>query len=559
MHLNLRTLPNYISLFGRTSHSHTPQARVISGPTAAGWTFIQFSLVNATAFTHDLDLPSQWNVISLTDVSGQGFGLTLSRIRVLPLPAPPTRPTPSPPPSGSGSGPGDSGGEIAAIASAPDNGELGDSGSIDVIPVFNIESVDQAADGDVNRFILRLRPGVTQAQLLEICAEADASSPAFRAVCPAPDPEQAASVQSLDQEVTWPFQPVRLENPDTDLNAMRLTLGNVVQYIERDLQASLFRPDPVTSDSDADSFESAESGSAARRGLTVDANGRPFSEGKPQYDPVTGEPIYYIQDASPSPTPAPAPAADDGVLSLNSVESPQLMAETLAASAPTTVWSLDRIDQLSLPLDGRYGSGPVDGAGIHAFILDTGLRATHVEFQGRVGDSKNTVDGSTDTTDRNGHGSHVAGTVLGASLGVARQAIVHSVKVMGDNGAGAYSNIIAGLQWVKSYVAQKGLTGRAVVNLSIGGPRSQTLNDAVTELITAGIPVVVAAGNSHADACSFSPSSATGAMAVGATTAQDTMSSFSNFGTCLGIFAPGSSILSVGYTCDTCTATMSDK
>lgn len=161
-----------------------------------------------------------------------------------------------------------------------------------------------------------------------------------------------------------------------------------------------------------------------------------------------------------------------------------------------------------------------------------------------------------DTEDRQGHGTHVAGTAAGAVHGVARKAILHPVKVMGDDGSGSYSAIIDGMAWVRNHVAAR--KWRAVVTMSLGGPVSQSLNDASAQLIVAGIPVVTSAGNRYGgDACAQSPASVEGATAVGATTLQDTLATYSNIGSCVDTFAPGTNILSAGITSDTAEALMS--
>ncbi len=216
-----------------------------------------------------------------------------------------------------------------------------------------------------------------------------------------------------------------------------------------------------------------------------------------------------------------------------------------------TIWGLDRINQVDLPLDSSY-SPAVTGAGVHAYILDTGIRASHVEFGSRVAAGFDFVDIDTNPDDCHGHGTHVSGTIGGTSYGVAKDVTLHGVRVLDCNGSGTYSGIIAGIDWViANHISP------AVINMSLGGGLSTTLNEAVKRAHEAGITVVVAAGNSNTNACYSSPASAPEAITVGATTATDTRSSFSNIGTCVDIFAPGSSIKSAWHSGDTAYNTIS--
>ncbi|MFZ4811923.1 MAG: S8 family peptidase, partial [Ilumatobacteraceae bacterium] len=216
-------------------------------------------------------------------------------------------------------------------------------------------------------------------------------------------------------------------------------------------------------------------------------------------------------------------------------------------------WGIDRIDQPALPLSGSYGYPDTAGAGVTVYVVDTGLRADHVEFTGRVAPGFTVINDGYGTGDCEGHGTHVAGTAAGSTFGVAKQATVVPVRVLNCSGSGSLSGVIAGLDWI----AANHTTGPAVANLSLGGAASASLDEAVNRVIADGVTVVVAAGNSNADACGVSPARAPAALTVGATTTSDARASYSNVGPCLDLFAPGSGINSAWWTSSTSVATLS--
>jgi len=221
-------------------------------------------------------------------------------------------------------------------------------------------------------------------------------------------------------------------------------------------------------------------------------------------------------------------------------------ADVTQTNAP---YGLDRIDQRNRPLSGTYNYNWT-GSGVRVYVIDTGIRTTHSQFGGRASNVFDAFGGT--GADCNGHGTHVSGTVGGSTYGVAKSALLRGVRVLNCSGSGSTSGVIAGVDWVRlNHIAP------AVANMSLGGGISTALDTAVNNLHNANVTIAVAAGNSNANACNSSPARAVNAITTGSTTSTDARSSFSNFGTCLDIFAPGSSIISAWYTSNTATATLS--
>ncbi|KOX14786.1 S8 family peptidase [Micromonospora profundi] len=214
-------------------------------------------------------------------------------------------------------------------------------------------------------------------------------------------------------------------------------------------------------------------------------------------------------------------------------------------------WGLDRIDQRNRPLDSSY-TYPNTASNVHAYIIDTGIRFAHSDFGGRATSGFDAVDGGA-ADDCNGHGTHVAGTVGGSAYGVAKGVQLVGVRVLNCSGSGTNAGVIAGVDWVTQNAIKP-----AVANMSLGGGANSSLDTAVRNSIASGVTYGLAAGNdSGANACNTSPARTAEAITVGSTTNTDARSSFSNIGTCLDIFAPGSSITSAWHTSNTATNTIS--
>ncbi|KAG0203403.1 hypothetical protein BGX28_004293 [Mortierella sp. GBA30] len=221
------------------------------------------------------------------------------------------------------------------------------------------------------------------------------------------------------------------------------------------------------------------------------------------------------------------------------VEEDQIVTLSGSQASPPS-WGLPRISQRQRNLQAPYVFQDQAGSGVTAYVIDTGINTGHVEFGGRARMGANFIQGSANT-DENGHGTHVAGTIGGTRYGVAKRVNLVGVKVLDRGGSGSFSGIIAGMDWV----AQRARGTKAVVNMSLGGGKSQAVDAAAGRIFNAGIPVLVAAGNdANADACNGSPSGAQGVLTVGASDSNDRIASFSSWGRCVDIFGPGVQITS---------------
>ncbi|NNN33122.1 S8 family peptidase [Streptomyces sp. S3(2020)] len=240
-------------------------------------------------------------------------------------------------------------------------------------------------------------------------------------------------------------------------------------------------------------------------------------------------------------------AADPAVASVTQNKTVHI---TDTQTSPT--WGLDRIDQADLPLDSSYTYPSSAGSGVTAYIIDTGVRITHTDFGGRASYGYDAVDDDSTAQDGNGHGTHVAGTVASGTYGVAKAADIVAVRVLDDDGSGTTDGVVAGIDWVTENAQFP-----AVANMSLGGDADSVLDAAVANSIAAGITYAVAAGNDNTTASSNSPARVSTAITVGASTSADARASYSNYGSVLDLFAPGSSITSTYNTSNSATASLS--
>jgi subtilisin family serine protease len=226
--------------------------------------------------------------------------------------------------------------------------------------------------------------------------------------------------------------------------------------------------------------------------------------------------------------------------------------ETITQTGAT--WGITRVSQRKLNLDGKYTYFASAGYGVDAYIIDTGIYLNHSEFEGRAVLGKNFIPEES-ANDLNGHGTHVAGTIGGRTYGVAKKTTLIAVKVLNGAGSGSWAGVIGGVDFTTAHFKSRGR--KAVANMSLGGGASPTVDFAVEQSIAAGVTYSIAAGNSNANACNYSPARVRAALTIGATTNTDTRAVFSNYGVCVDLFAPGNAITSAWIGTITATNTIS--
>lgn len=225
---------------------------------------------------------------------------------------------------------------------------------------------------------------------------------------------------------------------------------------------------------------------------------------------------------------------------------------SVASSQSSASWGIDRIDQRGLPLNTLYSWGTT-ASNVHAYIIDSGIRPTHADFGGRATADYDALSDGQNGIDCSGHGTHVAGTVGSATYGVAKNVRLHGVRVLPCSGNGMVSHLLMGIDWV---TANRIRPAVANISITISAP-SPVIDTAIQNSVNAGVTYVVAAGNYNQDACNYSPARASAAISVGATISTDSKASYSNWGSCVDIWAPGNGITSLGHSSDTATRVMS--
>ncbi|MFD3517520.1 S8 family peptidase [Streptomyces sp. NPDC058657] len=241
-------------------------------------------------------------------------------------------------------------------------------------------------------------------------------------------------------------------------------------------------------------------------------------------------------------------AADPAVAKV--VQNKKFTADATQENPPS--WGIDRVDQADTSGDKKYSYPDSAGEGVTAYVVDTGVRVTHKDFGGRAVSGFDAIDNDDNADDGNGHGTHVAGTIAGAAHGVAKKARIVAVRVLDDSGSGTTEQVVAGIDWVT-----KNHKGPSVANMSLGGGADPALDAAVAKAIASGVTFAVAAGNDASDAKDHSPARVPEALTVASSTKDDAQSDFSNFGSLVDLYAPGSDITSAWNDSDNGTKTIS--
>lgn len=342
----------------------------------------------------------------------------------------------------------------------------------------------------------------------------------------------------------------------TNLRSAAATLAAFTLAACSDSSTPVTAPEAVALSSATAAANNASSNSAVDVIVTFDdSEGDPTGRARALMNQLGGSTKHTYQHALKGFSARMSPVALENLKRAKGIKRIEVDAVgKLDATITPRSWGQDRLDQRVLPLDNSY-SFTTNGSGVRVYIVDTGVNPDHQEFAGRMLPGY-TAFGDGITTDCHGHGTHVAGTTAGATVGVAPGASIVPVRVASCTGSVSWSNLIAALDWI---AAQKNANRSVpmVANISLGGSLSTSLNDAVNRTVQAGVVIALSAGNSGADACTQSPAAAANGLTVGGTESNDSRASWSNWGSCVDIFAPGGGILSAAFSSTTGYTTMS--